>query len=192
MSCQVAASKSLNIFHIDLKAAFLQGRSYGVNRNVVCKLPPQASHPPYIAARSKKPTYDINDAPRRLCNTLDKALCNYGMVPTRVDRCCCVWYSTQAREPNWNQKCSTQRHGNNDISFESRVRSQRVAAFEKMLDPIEGSPAKGKSLARIIFLFVDDLLGTGATEMEQRVPARLGKDFQVGSEDWNVVLFTKQ
>ena len=163
-----------------------------MNRDVVCKLPPQASHPPFIAARLKKPTYDTNDAPRRWWNTLDKALCNYGMVPTRVDRCRCVWYSTQAREPNWNQTYSTQWHGHNDISFESCVRSEEDAAFEKVLDPIEGSPATGKSLARIIILFVGGLLGTGGTEMEQRVPARLGKDFQVGSEDWNEVLFTGQ
>ena len=54
---------------------------------------------------------------------------------------------------------STQCHGTNDISFESRVRSQRDAASEKMLDPIEGSPATGKSAAGIINLFVDDLFG---------------------------------
>ena len=44
-----------------------------------------------------------------------------------------------------------------------------------MLDPIEGSPATGKSVAGIINPFVDDLFGTGGTEMEQRVPARLKK-----------------
>ena len=36
MSCQMAASKSWKIFLIDLKTAFLQGQSYGVNRDVVC------------------------------------------------------------------------------------------------------------------------------------------------------------
>ena len=35
MGCQMAASRSWNIFHIDLKTAFLQGQSYGVNRDVV-------------------------------------------------------------------------------------------------------------------------------------------------------------
>ena len=34
--------------------------------------------------------------------------------------------------------------------------------------------------------------GTGGTEMEQRVLARLGKDFQVGSEDWIDVTITRQ
>ena len=40
MSCQMAASKSWNIFHVDFKTAFFQGQSYGVNRDVVCQLPP--------------------------------------------------------------------------------------------------------------------------------------------------------
>ena len=41
----MAGSKSWNIFHIGLKTAFLQGQSYGVNRDVVCQLPPEAGHP---------------------------------------------------------------------------------------------------------------------------------------------------
>ena len=60
------------------------------------------------------------------------------------------------------------------------------------MDPIAGSPATGKSVARIFNFFVDYLLGTGGNEMEQRVLTRLGKDFQVGSEDWNDVTFTGQ
>ena len=34
--------------------------------------------------------------------------------------------------------------------------------------------------------------GTGGNEIEQRVLTRLGKYFQVGSEDWNDVAFTGQ
>ena len=96
MSCQAAASKGWDLFHIDLKTAFLQGQSYDVNRDVVCQLPPEAGHPPYIAARLKKPAYGMNDAPRRWWNILDKALCSYGTVPMRADRCCYVLYSTQS------------------------------------------------------------------------------------------------
>ena len=98
---------------------------------------------------------------------------------------CCT--QPQTCDRNWNKKCSTQ-----DISLESCVRSKGDAAFERMLDPIEGSPATGKSVAGIINLFVDDLFGTGGTEMEQRVLARLKKDVQVGSVCWNNVLFTGQ
>ena len=61
MSCQIATSKNRSIFHIDVKTAFL-GQSYGVNRDVVCQLPPEAGHPPFIAARLKKPAYGMSDA----------------------------------------------------------------------------------------------------------------------------------
>ena len=57
---------------------------------------------------------------------------------------------------------------------------------------IRGSPAARKSVAGIIDLFVADLVGTGGTEMEQRVLARQKEHFQVGSEDWNDVLFRRQ
>ena len=74
MGCQMAPSKSWDLFHIDLKTAFLQGQSYDVNRDVVSHLP-EAGHPPYIAARLKKPACGMNDdAPRRWWNILDKAL----------------------------------------------------------------------------------------------------------------------
>ena len=59
-----------------------------------------------------------------------------------------------------------------------------------MLDPIDGIPATGKSVTRIINLFVDDLFETGGIETEQLILARLRKDFQVGSEDWNDELFS--
>ena len=177
MSCQMAASTSSNIFHIDLKTAFFQGQSYDVNRDVVCHSPPEAGHPPYFAARLKKVAYVVNGAPRRWRNILDKALCCCGKVPTRADRCCFVLYSTQSRGRTRNQNNSTHFHD---------------AAFDKMLDPIAGSPATGKYVAGIINLFEDDLLGTGGTEMEQRASARLRKDFHVSSEDWNDVTFARQ
>ena len=66
------------------------------------------------------------------------------------------------------------------------------AASERKLDPIEGSPAPRQSVAGIKNLLVDDLFGTGGTEMEQCVPARLRKDFQVGSEDWNDVTLQRR
>ena len=55
MSCQMAASKSWNVFRIDLKTAFIQRQSYDVKRDVVCQVPPEAGHLPYMAARLKKP-----------------------------------------------------------------------------------------------------------------------------------------
>ena len=66
-----------------IKSAFLQRQCYVVNRDVVCHLPPEAGHPPCIAARLKNPAYGMNGASRRWWNILDKARCSYGMVPKR-------------------------------------------------------------------------------------------------------------
>ena len=60
------------------------------------------------------------------------------------------------------------------------------------MDPMEGSPAAGKTVARIINLFAGDLFGTGGNEMEQRVLTRLRNDFHASAEDWHDVAFTRQ
>ena len=140
MSCQMAASKSWKIFYNGLKTAFLQEQSKSVKRDVVCQLPPEAGHPPYIAARLQNPAFGMKDVSRHWWNILDKALCCYGLVPTRAERCCYELYSVQSRERTWKRNNCTHRHD---------------AVFEKMLDPVAGSPATGKSVAGInYFLWV--------------------------------------
>ena len=90
LSCQFAANGLHDVYHLDLKTAFLQGEAYDQLRDIICQLPPEAGHPPYTAVRLKRPAYGLNDAPRRWWNIIDKALRTYGMVPTRADRCCYV------------------------------------------------------------------------------------------------------
>ena len=153
-----------------------------MNRDVVCQLPPEAGHPPHVAARLKKLACGINDASRSWWNILDKALRN-------------VLYSMQSRKQAWEhwiQGAIAQQNGTKDAYTESRDGSEMEAAVEKTLDPIAGSPATGKSVAGIINPFVDDLFGTGGNEMEQRVLTRLRPDFHVGAEDWNDVAFKEQ
>ena len=75
-TCQLAANKGCDLFHLDLKTAFLQGESYDVSRNVICQLPPEAGYPAHIGARLKQPAYGLNGAPRRRWNTLDTSLRN--------------------------------------------------------------------------------------------------------------------
>ena len=133
-SCQMAASKSWDRFHIDLKTAFLQGQSHDVNRDVVCQLPPEAGHPPKIAARLKKPVHGMNDAPRRWWNILDKALRTHGMIPTRADRCFHVLYSIQSRERAREHRGQSSVAQQNDSKYaitKSREQSEVEAAFEK-------------------------------------------------------------
>ena len=81
----------------------------------------------------------------------------------------------QSLERTWKQNSITQWHDTSNISSKPRVRTEVDAAYEKMLDPIAGSPATGKSVAGIGNPCVDDLSGTGGTEMGQRVLARLRK-----------------
>ena len=94
----------------------------------------------------------------------------------------CVVFNTVAWANLGPKETLSQWNDTGNISREPRVRTEADAAYEKMLDPIAGSPATGKSVGGIIDLFVDDLFGTGGTEMEQRVLGGLRKDFQVGSE----------
>ena len=119
-----------------------------MNRDVVCQLPPEAGHPPKIAARLKKPAYGMKDAPRRWWNILDKALRTHCMIPTLADRCCNVLYSIQSRErawEHWGQRTIAQQHGTGDALTESRERSEMEAALKKTQDPTAGSPATGKN-----------------------------------------------
>ena len=90
MTCQLAANQHLDIFHVDLNTALLQGESYDVSRNVICQLPPEVGYPAHIRVRMKRPAYGLNDAPRLWWNRLDTSLRSYGMIPTRADRCCYV------------------------------------------------------------------------------------------------------
>ena len=170
-------------------------RDRAVRLRSYVNLPPEASHPPHIAARLKKLAYDMNDAPRCWWNILDEALRRYDMVSTRADRCCYVLYSLQSRKQAWEhwiQGTIAQQNGTKETFTDSREQSEMEAAFEKTLDLGAGSPAARKSVAGIIHLFVDDLFGTSGKETEQRVLTRHRKYFQVGSEDWNDVAFTRQ
>ena len=140
-------------------------------------LPPEAGHPPYIASRLRKPAYGMNDAPRRWWNILDKARCSSGMVLTRADRCCYVFFSMNSREQTWNQGDYSQCKNKDNISIKPSDRIEADGAYDRILNPIAGSPATGKNVAGTINLFVDDLFETDGTEIEQRVLARPRKDF---------------
>ena len=190
MACQMAAIQGWTLTHIDLKTAFLQGEAYGNTRDVICQLPPDAGYPPYIGACLTKPTYVMNDAPRRWWNILDGSIQWYGAVPTRADRCCYVLYAdTEPRER------SRQKDPYRTQSSGPPVLTEKEAcedAVEYLLDPVTGSPAHGKRVVGVISIHVDDIFACGDKELEERVLRHLRKDFQVGSEDKNDVKFVGQ
>ena len=157
MACQLAANKSWNLFHMDSKTAFLQGRKYDNTRNIICALPKEAGHPPYMAAKMKKPAYGLNDAPRRWFNVVDGSLRHYGCEPTRGDRCTYVMYSQAAYKPNSSS--------DKDPCIAS---SPHCGVLEKLLDPFNGNKAKGRQPCGFICLHVDGLFMAGNEEFEKR------------------------
>ena len=90
---QCAANNFWDLFHLDLKTAFLQGEHYNLSsRSVVVQLPPDIGLPTWMVGLCLRPVYGLNDAPRRWWNRLDKFLRAVGLEPTRADRCTYVAY----------------------------------------------------------------------------------------------------
>ena len=89
---QQAANLGWDLYHMDLKTAFLHGEAYDETRDIICEIPNKCGYPPHIGARMKKSAYGLNDAARRWWQVVDKALLSYGLVPTRADRCTYILY----------------------------------------------------------------------------------------------------
>ena len=130
----------------------------------------------------KRPAYGLNDAPRRWWNSLDSALRGYGLVPTRADRGCYVFHSRKEK--------TTKPGSPGTVSFD--VSDGIEQAIESLTDPITCSPSGGTTVSGIICLHVDDLFCVGAQEFYQCIISSIHKDFQIGSEDTNDVLFVGQ
>ena len=107
-------------------------------------------------------------------------LLNYGMIPTRADRCCYVYY----RPTSTAQKSKSPPIPKGMNSLE--------AAIDYLTDPISGSPSEGQAVCGVILLHVDDLFMAGNTHFMDNVYKPLVNDFQVGSEDTNNVEFVGQ
>ena len=72
---QCAANNFWDLFHLDLKTAFLQGEHYNLeSRSVVIQLPHDIGLPPWMVGVCLRPVYGLNDAPRRWWNRLNKFL----------------------------------------------------------------------------------------------------------------------
>ena len=180
LAIQAASHKGWNIFHMDLKTAFLQGEAYDQSRDIICQIPPEMGYPPHIGARMKKPAYGLNDAPRRWWNILDSALRSYGLVPTRADRCTYVCYGKQLPKP----ALVSEKKSSTTFDLEGAV--------DYLMDPVSGNNAKNRQVHGALSLHVDDLLMTGDDVFEKEIMGRLRKDFQVVSEDKNDCLFVGQ
>ena len=134
----------------------------------------------------------MNDGPRLWWNVLDKALCSYGMIPTRADRCCYVLYSSQRCKPNWNTMCSTQG------LWYKRHLTRFVFAITGRCSICENvgshwrKPSYWQIRGRNNKPFCRWSLRNRWNRNGTACPSQTLQDFQVGSEDWNDVLFTGQ
>ena len=183
LTCQHAANEQLDLMHIDLKTAFLQGEAFDDSRDVVCQLPPELGQPSYIGARMLKPGYGLNDAPRRWWSRIDDSLRSYGLVPTRADRCCYVLYHEKTKPGATTLP---------DVKHKSSSIDTIASAIDYLTDPVNGSPSVGRSTSGVVCLHVDDLFMTGDSEFQRRVYQRLIKEYDIGSEDKNDVEFVGQ
>ena len=120
---------------MDLKTVS-QGEPYDQKRDVVCQLPPEAGYGAHVGTIIKKAASGMNDAPRRWWNILGRTLRNYGMVPTRADRCCDVLYSGAPISKSSQVQPETKRPvlKNNSACDD---------AVEYIIDPNTGSAAHG-------------------------------------------------
>ena len=178
---QLAASYSWDLYHMDLKTAFLQGEAYDETRDIICQIPPEYGCPPYIGARLKKPVYGLNDAPRRWWQIIDKALLDCGLVPTRADRCTYVLYDNSSKTKTYQPPRSV---NTDQLSISE--------ANDNLMDLVACNNAQGRRPHGFICLHVGDLFMAGDKVFESKVLSSLRKNFAVGSEDKNDIMFVGQ
>ena len=65
-------------------------------------------------------------------------------------------------------------------------------AIEHLLDPVSQNNAQGRKPHGFICLYVDDLFMGGDKVFEDKILASIRKDFNVGSEDKNDIMFVGQ
>ena len=176
---QQAANLGWDLYHMDLKTAFLQGEAYDETSDIICEIPKECGYPPHMGARMKKSAYGLNDAPRRWWQVVDKALLSYGLVPTRADRCTYILYGDKKISSNAIKKNPQQ-----DLNLED--------ALELLMNASVRNNSQGRKPEGFICLHVDDLYMAGSPEFEKGVLSKIRKDFNVGSEDKNDFMFVGQ
>ena len=181
---QFAANCQWDLYHMDLKTAFLQGGAYDETRDIICQIPSECGYPPHIGAKMKKSAYGLNDAPRRWWQVVDKALLSYGLVPTRADRCTYILYGDKMSSKDTSLSKSFRKTSTSNDPVQD--------AIDMLLDPVAQNNAQGRRPHGFICLHVDDLFMAGDKVFADKVLANIRKDFNVGSEDKNDIMFVGQ
>jgi hypothetical protein len=128
----------------------------------------------------------MNDAPRRWWNRIDASLRKYGMTPTRADRCVYVYYDNNTHSEGKHSSKSDplmRRSSNEPHPLETDYSDLIENFMNTMLDPVTGSPSKGRQAIGVVVLHVDDLFITGSPKFWKNIGEQLKKEYQIGSED---------
>ena len=102
-------------------------------------------------------------------------------VPTRADRCTYILYDNTSKNKSYQPPRS--------VSFEQISISE---AIHHLMDPVARNNAQGRRPHGFICLHVDDLFMGGGKVFESQVLTSLHKNFAVGSEDKNDIMFVGQ
>ena len=104
---------------------------------------------------------------------------SYGLVPTRADRCTYILYGEKK-----SSNSMTKKEPQKEIVLED--------ALELLMNASVRNNSQGRKPEGFICLHVDDLYMAGSPEFEKRVLSKIRKDFNVGSEDKNDIMFVGQ
>ena len=143
----------------------------------------------------------MNGAPRRWRNRLDQALRQEGWLPVRADRCLYVKYAKEGAsgKGRWSRQTSRKRakgegmqpSGTSDVTDMSD-NSGLERAIEYLLDPVTGSPSRGRRVVAALIIHVDDLLMGGEKPAIDQAVRESGAHFAIGSVDYQDIMFTGQ
>ena len=86
---QFAANCQWDLYHMDLKTAFLQGEAYDETRDIICQIPSECGYPPHIGAKMKKSAYGLNDAPRRWWQVVGNLVLEHWETGARLNPFAC-------------------------------------------------------------------------------------------------------
>jgi hypothetical protein len=117
------------------------------------------------------------------------------MTPTRADRCVYVYYDNNTHsEGKHSSKSNPLKRWSSDEPHPLETDySDLIENFmNTMLDPVTGSPSKGRQAIGVVVLHVDDLFITGSPKFWKNIGEQLKKEYQIGSEDKGDVVFTGQ
>ena len=182
---QFAANCQWDLYHMDLKTAFLQGEAYD-DLNSRHHLPDPVRM--RISATHRSEDEEVRIRPER-CTTqiwqvVDKALLSYGLVPTRADRCTYILYGDKMSSKDTSLSKSFRKTSTSNDPVQD--------AIDMLLDPVAQNNAQGRRPHGFICLHVDDLFMAGDKVFADKVLASIRKDFNVGSEEKNDIMFVEE